>query len=986
MDYGIMKEKLDALNRKKDLVCLILSYPMKNVNKGRHKRWIQEILSNQKLGDVEMLSEQHASEIYHEINRLLDHSIADIEAYVPHELFEKMCKRTPEAEPTPTVHKEILDMAVGFATDQIFENMKNPHIKRIGISGRDRERVMSGLNRRQETRTMFKVVIYIDASLYSSVTDIEDGIALKLGMSASTAPEFPEFMKSLDFLILLRDVKRTIELNKLGTNWWNLNKLQAIVSTTTFQGAYRRMAIDLEVRVEDHLLSWELFCMNIGKDLHSSSIQPQVVIDVVKACWRHLLAIVLMARALKDVEDVEVWKDASVRLVRQTPTQVEDKVLFNALAFIWKHSVSAHKFVEYCALSMEKEGMDKVGLIDRWIADTLIGTVDEGEKIVGDLLNAFLLESWQNGKLVRMRDEIREVLLKMLRSERGLPAIVNLGGRGLTKPPRDEAWKAAQRLDLGDNELSELPDKPNCPHLKDLSLQTNPYLRKIPPSFFELMPALQTLNLSYTRINTLPPSIFQLGQLQDFVLRGCELMIQLPHEVGELKNLEVLDLEGTEILELPAEVGNLKKLKNLAVSFYADDQYERNGKSNTMVPQNVISNLVQLKELSMDVNPDDERWNTTVKHIVEEVCRLEQLKALKLYLPEVALLEEFNERGTSSSTYLSLLQFRFIVGSHLKRIISRSPRESAFKFEQQGRHLKYVNGENVPDNFKKALQHATALFIDRHSTVTSLSEFGTENMKKLEFCMLGECHEIRTIIAAETSNRGGKEDAVEGTVLESLSHLCIYSMKSLRSIQEGSISMVCFSNLKSLALHTCPQLKILFNYALLKNLNTLEELMVEDCPEIVSLVDENFPFPNFEWYLPSLKRISLHYMPKLDSISRGFKIAPKLEWMTFYGCWNLETFPSNEVSVTDLKVIIGDADWWRALKLNTSKRGISWPSNLDSIFVPVDRNRDLTTQISDIVTQHKAMRQDTWPPQQPGCSFPSFSFNFIYRAHLYFLF
>ncbi|RVW19265.1 hypothetical protein CK203_095864 [Vitis vinifera] len=48
--------------------------------------------------------------------------------------------------------------------------------------------------------------------------------------------------------------------------------------------------------------------------------------------------------------------------------------------------------------------------------------------------------------------------------------------------------------------------------------------------------------------------------------------------------------------------------------------------------------------------------------------------------------------------------------------------------------------------------------------------------------------------------------------------------------------------------------------------------------------------------------------------------APKLEWLSV---------PSL-VSSTDLKVMIGEADWWRALKWNKSE-GLQTP-NLDSIL------------------------------------------------------
>ena len=58
----------------------------------------------------------------------------------------------------------------------------------------------------------------------------------------------------------------------------------------------------------------------------------------------------------------------------------------------------------------------------------------------------------------------------------------------------------------------------------------------------------QILDLSHTRIKSLPKSLFKLVQLWKFILRCCELFKELPTEVREVCNLEVLDLKGTEII------------------------------------------------------------------------------------------------------------------------------------------------------------------------------------------------------------------------------------------------------------------------------------------------------------------------------------------------------------------------------------------------------------------------------------------------------
>jgi disease resistance protein RPS2 len=119
---------------------------------------------------------------------------------------------------------------------------------------------------------------------------------------------------------------------------------------------------------------------------------------------------------------------------------------------------------------------------------------------------------------------------------------------------------------------------------------------------------------------------------------------------------------------------------------------------------------------------------------------------------------------------------------------------------------------------------------------------------------------------------------------------------------------------------------------MLDNLYNLEELTVEDCPSIKSLVScEISGEHKTSDFLPNLKKISLHYMPGLISISSGLHIAPKLEWLSFYNCPNLKNPLIEEVSSKDLKKIKGEWSWWEALEWSNGR-----PSYLDEIFVPIN--------------------------------------------------
>ena len=514
------------------------------------------------------------------------------------------------------------------------------------------------------------------------------------------------------------------------------------------------------------------------------------------------------------------------------------------------------------------------------------------------------------------------------------------GGLGLTEPPNDKDWENAKEIYLMNNELSILPENPRCPKLSALFLQRNYKLRTIPHSFFDYMPALQILNLSRTGIQSLPDSLIRLVSLKRLFLIDCHCFMMLSPKVGELKQLEVLDLEGTEIMHLPEEIKKLTSLTCLEVSFYG---YTSDGRramqSNSVVPYGVISALSQLEELNIDVNPDDKGWDACVEAILTEICNLKRLNTLKFYFPRVKLLRHL-QCNSPMGIYPSLTHFRFTVGHHVKRIMSRVPRDVEFELERWEKCLKYINGVDIPRDIKKALQHATAFFLDRHATVKNLSNFGIRNMEKLKCCVMGECNEVQVIIdEAHAYEEDDDSDEIaydshgaEKIVLGSLEYLYVYRMKSLRSIWNGQFQGKSLFLLKSLTFYTCPQLTTIFIARFLDKLCNLEELTVKDCPSIRSLVSsENTAEHKSSCFLPNLKRISLHYMPGLVSISGGLHIAPNLEWSSFYNCPNLKNPFTEEVSSKDLKKIKGERNWWEVLEWSNGG-----PGYLDKIFEPID--------------------------------------------------
>ncbi|KAH7845539.1 hypothetical protein Vadar_003295 [Vaccinium darrowii] len=257
----------------------------------------------------------------------------------------------------------------------------------------------------------------------------------------------------------------------------------------------------------------------------------------------------------------------------------------------------------------------------------------------------------------------------------------------------------------------------------------------------------------------------RLVALQKLYLRSCELLMQLPPEIGELTNLEVLDLEGTEILCLPKEIANLVKLTCLRLSFY--------GYANpTVIPRKVLPNLSCLNALIIDVIPYGEWWDVEVEAIIDD---------------------------------LGLVNFRFIVGRCEEHFISHLLRDIEEEFNNRKKlekGLKYVNGDRIPNEITQ--------------TSIDSEQFYQGNDGR-----------------AESENF---QDYDEAIVLGSVERLMVRYMKNMESICKGPVGKGSMSSLKSLALHACPNLITLFTIDMLSNLTNLEELIVEDCPKIDSVV------------------------------------------------------------------------------------------------------------------------------------------------------
>ncbi|KAI9124876.1 hypothetical protein K1719_004203 [Acacia pycnantha] len=667
--------------------------------------------------------------------------------------------------------------------------------------------------------------------------------------------------------------------------------------SSAWQNDYLSINVDLTVKTEDHLLPWELFCKIVGSELlHSSIAIQEIALQIVEKCGGHLLAIILIAQSLKHVTDAQTWELALKKL--RYREAIVNAFLFN---IIWanfedtpgRHNIQLPEDIKIILHAMGEEIPENLseGALESTISDLQ----------VLNLSNAHM----RNLYAVNTGDDVNELNLEGCMEKRLPEAIFKL--------------QKLETLSLEHcSQLLELPPQiAQLKNLKQVRLSGCERLETLPQEIWEL-PNLE----SHTSIHELPRSIFNLKQLTELYLKDCECFVELSPEIGRLTSLTTLDLDGTSITHLPKEVEELTNLESLSLSFYNDDS------SCAVIPLGVLSKLTKLKVLRIDVNSDNEWWSKHVDDILKEIKGLKMLQALDMYIPSDRFSNPIEKR---------LSNFRFIIGRHKPRMISRIPLAIEAMFKESSRSLKFVNGINFPNEVKTILSEAWAFFLDRHMTIKNLTELMLKNLEKLRLCILAECNEMQSIV-----------DVDEKSLC--IQFLTIFYLKNLISIIDKPIyGRPIFRELKLLALHTCPELTTIFTMDSLRSLVSLEELIVEDCPKVSCIISCSSSKRTTDFYLPRLRKLSLLFVLELASISNGVRIGGNLEQMGLYYCPKLLSLSPAELSSKQLKVIGGETGWWKNLEW---REEAGWrqeedpASQFNKFFSPIDEDLDILSQLT----------------------------------------
>nr|XP_043612746.1 uncharacterized protein LOC122584756 [Erigeron canadensis] len=771
---------------------------------------------------------------------------------------------------------------------EIMEALKDDNTDIIGVYGMGgvgKTTLVKQVAKQAGEQNMFDEMVISVISQTTNVRSIQGEIADKLGLKlqqeseSGRASRLCERLKqSTRVLLILDDVWKQLDLEAIGIPHNDVHKGCKLLLTSRNKDVCNEMnaQVCVPVSVLSELEAWNLFCKK-ASITHDSSDVRHLATKIVERCGGLPIVIVTVARALRG-KSKHVWSDALRQLHNPPPKHIKgmQKYVYSSLELSYNYLETDE--IKFCFLlcSLFKEDVEipveslvryGMGLSLFQHVHKLEAARDRTFALVEGLKACCLLLDGKSEEYVRMHDVIRDfAILVSSRSSKFMSLVrhdIQSFGRHICDPP--DPFTA---ISLVSTIITELPSGLNWSKLEILLLQFHSDSVQVPDNFFERMKELKVLSMSDMPILSLPSSIKSLSEMRTLCLERCKL--RDISSIGELKSLEILSFVGSNVKRLPKEIGQLSRLRLLDLT----DCEEL-----TTIPPKVLSRLSSLESLNMMnsfVN-----WCDEDKHAhgnnssLSELKMLPCLRSLEVNILNVNLIPK-------DLVLKDLIKFKIYVGSY--RLASVNHQYStALK-------LNVDEGSSVPEGLRLLLKQAQYLIFEccphvLKNILCDLRSEGFQNLKGIE--LYGNC-DIEYIVDTVGCKPGaifptlGKLEVVS---MENLTEIChghlpAESFQALRELdlkylpefvclwKEGTQGRTCLSNLRTVRIHTCHKLEILFPPHTTTDLALLNDLCIFNCgifrgifsTDLTEAAEERA-----EILLPMLNSLELSLLPNLKS-------------------------------------------------------------------------------------------------------------------------
>nr|DAD42866.1 TPA_asm: hypothetical protein HUJ06_001096 [Nelumbo nucifera] len=320
-----------------------------------------------------------------------------------------------------------------------------------------------------------------------------------------------------------------------------------------------------------------------------------------------------------------------------------------------------------------------------------------------------------------------------------------------------------------------------------------------------------------------------------------------------------------------------------------------------MIPNGMLLRLPLLEDLSLNIGGVywndhrpviDENWSSIAEAVAEELATLKRLNHLNFFFTKMESFSRFIQESCAWKDKC-LTSFRLLVGcDDLKTLHT-----SYFEHEHEGvRYLRLRGSNDISNEIMEVLRRACAFRLICHETARYLSEFGLENMNGLEFCEVGYCKKMETLVLIDDGNgltcSSSSNSSRSHAVLPRIEMLHLHNLHNFMTIWgKGPVPPQSLNCLRILKVENCPMLQYLFSKPAAQQLSTLQQLEVRNCPTIQEIVnggDGKSSDDEFIYFL-QLKHLKLVELPKLVSICKGVSLVALSSFsVRAYDCPNLK--------------------------------------------------------------------------------------------------
>ncbi|KAJ6752484.1 hypothetical protein OIU85_002858 [Salix viminalis] len=720
------------------------------------------------------------------------------------------------------------------AFEQIMKALKDDNVNMIGLYGMGgvgKTTLVKEVGRRAKETQQFDEVLLATVSQNPNVIDIQDRMAESLGLHfdekttegrANRLWQRLKIVKKL--LVILDDVWKVVNLKEIGIPVGDAHRGCKVLLTTRRRGICSDMECQQQVFL--HILSeneaWALFKINAGlrdEDFNLKTVAKKVA----RECQGLPIALVTVGRALRDKSTVE-WEVASKQL---------------------KNSQFQHaELIEDYYIPIEDLTRYAVGYGIHQDMESIEDARQQVYVAIKTLKDCCMLLGTETEKKVKMHDLVRDVAIQIASSKEH--GFMVKAGTGLKEwPMSNKSFEGCTTISLMGNKLAELPQGLVCPQLKVLLLELD-YDVNVPERFFEGMKEievlslkggclslqslefstnLQSLLLMFCKCNDLI-SLRKLQRLKILGFMWCDFLEELPDEIGELKELRLLDVTGCRSLRrIPVNlIGRLKKLEELLIGGSSFTGWDAVGCDST---GGMNASLTELNLLS-------------------------HLAVLSLRIPRVECIPR-------DFVFPRLLKYDIVLGGWLFPTVSQIDFDNVEGLENIALSCDQMtsHGHGSQKDFLQRLEDVKVKSCrDIHTLFPAKWRQALNNLTSVE---IAHCESLEEVFELGEAEEGINEEK-ELRLLSSLTRLELTWLPELKCIWKGPTRHVSLQSLVHLELLGLHKLTFIFTPHLAQSLVHLETLQIHSCSELKHLIrekdDEREIIPESLGF-PKLKTLSI---------------------------------------------------------------------------------------------------------------------------------